>query len=288
MTDNFCSANVRPSPEKKTRRRWIQLDILIVVLFILAWIILMAYRRADGAIPSDDPPDVLRLNALSAEWIDLKEKGYRLKAEQRRRMELMDSEVRLLTRQRTRLMDEVEAAKKRVALLEASITGVRTELEGHATALEALKPALDDAESHLDSWEKRLPRFLLESGDEGGDFPENGDARTLAETSDRLHNIVARYGKLEGINCDIHANRLMARDAEGTEREFDVLFLGLSAGFGVTRDGTLAARIRITPDGPDWDWESGPARAIRRAWASAIGEKDARFVKLPLSIEEAR
>jgi len=72
---------------------------------------------------------------------------------------------------------------------------------------------------------------------------------------------------------------------DGTAREMDVLFVGLGAGYAVSRDGRLAAVGRMTDTGWVWTWPESGADDIRRAMAIFRKDQPAGFVPLPVTVE---
>jgi hypothetical protein len=232
-------------------------------------------------------PDLGELEKLVRQWLDLRKELSQVRNDWDRQEDLLQDELGMLERQKERLSGIVAAKKVTIRSLEIELNEAEKARNAHNSKLDKLKPCLLEAEKHLASWEQTLPFFLRRSLIETfRKIRIDGQVENASDLSQRLQSVFSLYNQLEQLNCTIHAEKLIIKDAGGIEREMDALFFGLAFGFAVSPDDTHAAFGRITDRGLEWDWDPALASPVRLAWSCYQKEKAASFVNLPLRIEE--
>ena len=171
---------------------------------------------------------------------------------------------------------EADAEKKRIALtledlkkankvVDAALWG----MERQALALMARFPdPLKDRTSNVSS---RIP---LKKEDLRG--------RSAAE---RMQNVVAMLNEADRFNSAITLAIEVRKDADGKDRQVQVLYLGLGQAYYADQGGTFAG-VGV-PDAEGWDWtvnaELGPT--IRKVIDIYENERSAEFVPVPVNIK---
>ena len=100
--------------------------------------------------------------------------------------------------------------------------------------------------------------------------------------------MLSLYTEIEALQARTHEVKEILDLGGGLRREMNVLYLGLTRGFGVSADGAVAAVGRPEPAGWTWSRRDGLAPAVRQAVAVFRRESPAGLVPLPLDAEGAQ
>ena len=102
----------------------------------------------------------------------------------------------------------------------------------------------------------------------------------------RLQLVIALYTQIENLQHNIHVTKDVLPTDAGTKKEVDVLYLGLSRGFAVSRDNKWAA-VGI-PDVNGWQWapDNTIAKQVEEAVAIFNRKQTAELVSLPMQALE--
>ena len=94
------------------------------------------------------------------------------------------------------------------------------------------------------------------------------------------------YGEIERLEHNVHVVKEALETNSGKVQEMDVIYLGLTQGFAVSRDNKTAGIGLPGQDGWKWHWRPEIASEVCKAIAFYRREQMADFVHLPLKITE--
>ena len=103
---------------------------------------------------------------------------------------------------------------------------------------------------------------------------------------ERLKLVFGLLTEIEQFDAGIHVAREILSPREGEEREVEVLYVGLGAGFAVEPSGGLGGTGYPTSTGWQWEWRPEWADPVREAIRIYRKERSASFVQLPLTVRE--
>ena len=223
------------------------------------------------------------LEGLTARWVDLRQE--------------ISSEERVWQEQKARLQDEINLLLKEKAILEEDLAEMQKRKSSHEAerakliqskeisqdALDKVLPALSRYEANLKKWRKLLPPSLSSPLDKLFDKLEMGREQSVSQ---RLQFILSLWGEIERLQSNVHVVKEIIRTNSGREREFEIIYLGLTQGYCVSEDGKFAGIGRPAKDGWVWKWCPQIANEVRKGIDFYKHEKIAEFVKLPLKIEK--
>gem|GEM_PF-1676156 len=262
-----------PRPARGFRNR--MLRPALPLLFLLLTIPVPVLRGAA------DP--VSALEESVREWLALRREWQRLQSDWQQEQRMLAAEEELL-RQRLETLaadragNENAAAVAQASLREAVVLKNRLE-----SALAGTANAISTAEASLTSWEKHLPPLLRKPLHEAfaglAATAGSSDTRALAQ---RAQRVVALHTELQKLTGSVHAGRMILPDADGRERETEVLFLGMSVGYAVAAEGDAGAVGRPGAAGWTWQWQPELGTAVRRLLRSHRRDTPAALVNVPV------
>lgn len=251
----------------------------VFLLFIVFLLVLLP--------PVADAQDVDTLEQRVREWVLLRQEWSTANNEWKAQKELLDDELRMLTRKKEELAKSLADQQTKTTELEESFNTATDEKEKREAALDNLAQPLAQSESLLRSWKDKLPEFFLRYVAKGFDKLPSIEAESNEDQhAERLQLLFGLHGQLEQLNTVIHMERAILPDSTGQEREMEVIFFGMAQGFALSLDGTSAAVGRMTSKGLQWISRNDLAPSIKEALAFYKKEKPADFISLPLQIDE--
>ena len=197
-----------------------------------------------------------------AQSVGLLQREIDLLKEEIAKSEQVDSES---DAEKKRITLNLEDLKKANKVVDAALWG----MERQALALIARFPEpLKDRVSNVRS---RIP---LEKEDLRG--------RSAAE---RMQNVVAMLNEADRFNSAITLAIEVRKDADGKDRQVQVLYLGLGQAYYADQGGTFAGTGVSRPEGWDWTANAALGKAIRKVIDIYENERGAEFVPVPVNIQ---
>lgn len=103
------------------------------------------------------------------------------------------------------------------------------------------------------------------------------------DISKRLMNILNIVAEAEKFQTTVHVRDELHTDSKGAEHQLSVVYFGLACAYGVSKDGKFAIHARPTAEGWQFIEQNDIAPDVQTLVATILGDKDAAFIKLPLS-----
>ena len=254
----------------------------VVCLLAALW---LRAAVADPAASGAPGASVQTLEALVAEWVELRSQLADETREWEEKQRHWSTEADLLETEKASLEQELAEANAQVTSAEEKRAGLLEKKEALAQSLEALAPLLDRSEADLRQWIARVPPPLqTKLGKLPAQLPATQSEAEAVPVTRRLQVVIALYTQIETLQHAVHVTpELLPADA-GRRRELDVIYIGLARGFAVSSDNLWAAVGMPHDDG--WRWTARPALApaIRQAIAVADRRASAVFVSLPMGV----
>jgi len=236
-----------------------------------------------AAAPEADPQ---RLEGLVARWVALRQELAAAGRRWEQARAILESERDLLVQEKARLANPATAHRPDAAGLHERLDAATADRDRSAGRLAAFCPSLVEAETRLADLLARLPEFLQSQlTSRGAELGRRRNPPAPDDVVERTQRVVGLLGEVEQLNAGINTGSAVLTGPDGTAREMDVLFVGLGAGYAVSRDGRLAAVGRMTDTGWVWTWPESGADDIRRAMAIFRKDQPAGFVPLPVTVE---
>lgn len=228
-------------------------------------------------------PDVLaNYQALAAKYVDINEALGNEERAWKESRAFMLRELELLENEKAALSGQIEENQKDLARNETDRLGMLRDKDAKTARLDEFAAAADQAAAKLAVWQTILPESLGAAVC-GPLFARLGRLRSLP-VPERLELVCSIYAEIAKILNGVHLTReILDVGSDGHRREYDVLYLGLSAAYALSPDGKTAALAFPAPDGK-WKWgpDQSIARAVRRAMRLYRHESKAAFTELPL------
>ncbi len=252
--------------------------------WVLAGCILCAVLNgvmARGATNGTSKADMDLFQQQVGQWLALKAACAAEGTDWRETEQRFQEELRLLELRVTQLEQE----KQR---LDAALSSRDTEQETllrHANETERALRSLDALPGEAETTLQRLFHQIPASLQTDLRPAMNEAGREGLSTVQRLRYLLDVYGQIEQLQQGTHVVTELMEISPGERREVDVLYLGLSAGYAVSKDAQWAALGRPGEEG--WVWQSAPAHAeeIRQAVRVHRNEEPPVLVRLPLVLD---
>ncbi len=191
------------------------------------------------------------------------------------------------------LQRQIEGVENTLKSIEDTTTAAedrRSELQTKIEELEEIlayfEPLVSEYEARLRDLKEYLPRPLLEkSGRLFDQLPKEGEKGSRRLLNNRAVVVIALLDEINNFKNSIQVHpQLLAVNGQ-TEREFSVLYYGLSSAYFVDENETVAGIGK--PAKGEWSFEIIPGIESEVFDAVQIKEKKllARFVSLPINIE---
>lgn len=103
--------------------------------------------------------------------------------------------------------------------------------------------------------------------------------------AERMQNIVAILNEADRFNTAITMAIELRKDAEGNERQVQVIYLGLGQAYFVDQNNTIAGRGVPGSEGWMWSFNNGLATKIRKIIGIYENGLPAEFVSIPVEIK---
>lgn len=233
---------------------------MTITKYLFGWLVLMGSCTMVLGTNAEVLPSPLRtLEGLVGRWVDLQSQ--------------IDSEQREWEAQRQQWEMEMELFRKEQIKLESALATLqeagesrqergaewlerRDRLQSVMNELDVmLTPRERDVRGLLSVVPASLSRELWDVSDDSVvlDVDDASGYEAKADATMRLQQVLGQLRQLEEWQNGVHTSREMVAWGDGPRREMETLYVGVTAGFGVTLDRSLAVAGRFV-DG-QWIWE---------------------------------
>ena len=192
------------------------------------------------------------------------------------------------------LQKQIESVDSRLEEIEDTTTEVQEERANLRAEIEELEDILGVFEPMITSYEQRLrkmipyfPEPLRDKIDRLVDqLPKEGEKGNRQMLNNRAVIVVGLLDEINNFQNSVQVHKQLLNVDDKAEREFSVLYYGLSQAYFVDENETIAGVGKPAADG--WQFEVVPGIASSVFDAVQIKEKQllARFVELPTDIED--
>jgi hypothetical protein len=223
------------------------------------------------------------------QWVEVRNTISEERSEWQEEKEILEDMIATLENEIASLKEEIETAEKAVAETEDE----RTKLQSEASELREMQDFLYGKFVDFRPTVLSLADFMPEPLSGKNSFGRLRDtlSRKPPESSQALNDIalplVGLVQEMDNFNhgVSIHS-QLLNLDGNGNQRQFSILYIGLSNAFYVD-DAQENAGIGV-PSAGGWEWKPMNQLASEIGTAVAIREKQeqARFTMLPVEITD--
>jgi hypothetical protein len=250
-------------------------------------LILLSIVRLCPVAPASETnaPAVHTLEQLVAEYVTLRSLIADETRNWREQERTWKAEIELLKTEEKSIQKDIDESRD----FETSFQETRAQLLDRKETLKAvltgIQPHVERAEAELKTWQKQIPPSLLPGLNKAfAELPASREDAARLSLTRRIQLVVALFTQIETLQHNIHSARELLNPGSGSQREMDVIYVGLARGFAVSADNRVAAIGTPTPTG--WVWLSSDALApdIRRTIRLFNKETTAELVNLPLQV----
>ncbi len=260
--------------------RWVAIGALLL---------LPAGPGLRGAPDAGAPDTLPALEGLVRQWLDLRAQTAQEDRAWQEQQRVWQRELTLLEEEKAQLETRQHEMDRNRQASDAEYESLRGERDGLRHLLRRLQPLLADIETHLRAMAPLVPAGVAPelhaalTALPGAD--ETVTPRDPVNVPERLQRLLALLAELESLQNAVHIGRELV-EVDGARRELEVLYLGLAAAYACSEDGRVGAIGRPTTDG--WRWRSATevAAEVRTAAAILKREQPARWLHLPITIED--
>jgi len=243
----------------------------------------MAVSLQSSAQSTDESsPGIDDARAKLAEWVDVRRIISKEKRDWALAKELLNERIELVQREIDSLNDKIadaeksitEADKKRQELIEENdkFKEVSSSLDQAATTLEKRTLALLP----------RLPRPISDRVKPLSQRIPADSAKSELSLSQRFQNVVGILNEVNKFHREITLTTEVRTLEDGSSSEVTTLYLGVSRGYYVNTNRTVAGTGTSGPDGWVWTPANDAAERIASAIAILNNEEVASYVMLPV------
>jgi hypothetical protein len=218
------------------------------------------------------------LESLVQQWVNLRREIAQEQQNRSRRKNQWQMEMSLLTKESKRLDKQIAAANKFKA---GNADKIASDLERKKMLQKSLDNAADVVTrltTNICEIIKQIPPSLLSENLKSIDAK---DANIKLPVTKQIQITVSALSEIEKLENSIHSVSEII-DIDNSRRKMDVIYPGLSCGFAVSSDNSIAAVGR--PNAAGWKWQSSPeiAAEVRRLVDIKNHELPPQLVTLPL------
>jgi len=218
------------------------------------------------------------LESLVQQWVDLRKEIAQEQQNSSHRKNQWQMEMSLLTKESKRLDKQIAAANKFKA---GNADKIAAELERKELLQKSLDDAADVVTSRTAELSENIPKIPPSLLSENLKSIAANDRDGNQPVTKQLQILVSALSEIEKLENSSHSVSEII-DIDNSRRKMDVIYLGLSCGFAVSSDNSIAAVGR--PDAAGWKWQASPkiAAEVRRLVDIKNQELPPQLVTLPL------
>lgn len=237
-----------------------------------------------GALGASQKRDIDGTRAVLEKWVETR----RILSQEKRDFELakqmLAERIELVQREIHSLREKIGQAEDAIAEMDKKRAEMAAENDALKAASASLVSVVGALEDHTRQLLTRLPDPIRERVKPLSQrLPENVDD-TKQTISMRFQNIVGILNEINKFNREITITSEVRTLSDGSSVEVTALYIGISRGYYIGANGTVAGVGAATADGWVWMPDNAAAPAIADAVAILKNEKIASFVHLPLDL----
>lgn len=234
-----------------------------------------------------------RLRATIQKWVEVMKSTQTRQQEWKQDKQVLEDSREALKQEIAQLESEIAAAKERIATADA---GSAEKLERKATyeeAREAFREGLDAVEQDVTAVIPLLPKELAETPkvekaiQDHQRYVESDDKEELS-LNKRLNTMLTILAEAEKFNQAVQTFSGRSMAVDGERLLLDVVYFGLSLGYAVDEQGTVA--FQLIPTALGWtDQRLKPGaetEAVRQLLDVAHRKGEARLVQVPVRVTD--
>lgn len=224
--------------------------------------------------------DVRSTDALVQQWLGLEQQATALESDWRRQQPVLQQRITLLQAEKAQLEQVLKDNQNNHSEVEARRAQLLAEQTSMETQQQQLAKQLQQAGRRLQALAEQLPPPLLSVWNE-----EQAVLNEDSTASEQLQATLAQLSKLLEFDNRITVHEATLSDPEGRQVLVKQLYLGVSAAWFVSGDGSYAGVGRPTPEGWQWRFDED-LDGGRVAEAIAVYEKqhEADLIQMPLRL----
>jgi hypothetical protein len=257
-----------------------QAAIVALLLTAVLWVVTPAIIAADkDAANVDDARTTLK------KWVETRRIISQEKRDWALAQEVLNERIDLVQREIDAQRAKIFEAETSTAEVDQKWVKMHEENEDLREATETLSNTLTALEERTQSLLKRLPEPIrVRVRPLSQRIPVSADATKLS-LAERFQNLIGILNEVNKFDREITVTSEVHKLPDGTSAEVTALYVGISMGYYVSRNGKAAGVGTAAPDG--WVWKPANDNAAQVAKAIAIlnNEQVASFVKLPMDIQ---
>lgn len=247
----------------------------VVGLFrsVLAGLCLVLWTGSDvGAAEADTAGLVRDVDRL----VRLRQEIHREKVEWEAQQQTLGQRVRLLQREKEMLRQRIAETDRVMDEAGEELVELERRRERQERALANAARALDKFDDELATARAAVPNGL----DEDLQIDRPASDRVVV----RLRNALAWAEGVHRLDQEIHHHRQLMDVPEVGRLQLDLLYLGLSQAYAVSRDDRVAGHGVWNGSQWSWSWDPAWAPVVRAAVQIHEGQQAPRWLHLPIKI----
>lgn len=244
----------------------------------------------DNPVAAPPRPGLAALEGYVRQWLELRAQTAEADRAWHEQQRIWQRELNLLEDEKAKLEATQHATNRDRQTIETEYETLRHDRDTLRHALRRLEPMLGAIESHLRAMLPLIPACVApELHASLSALPRPPAASAPGDPVNvpaRLQRLLALLAEVEALQNAVHVGRDLV-ELDGTRRELEVLYIGLAGAYACSADGSIGAVGRPSDSG--WRWRAAPevAPEVRAALAILNRAWPARWLHLPIAIEEA-
>ena len=254
--------------------------VVTLLLTAVLWVVTPVVIAADSdAVKVDDARATLK------KWVETRRIISQEKRDWALAREVLNERINLVQQEIDAQRAKIDEAATSTAEVDQKWIEMSEENENLREATETLGSTLTTLEARTQSLLTRLPEPIrVRVRPLSQRIPASADVTKLP-LSERFQNIIGILNEVNKFDREITVTSEVHKLPDGTSAEVTAVYVGISTGYYVSRNGKAAGVGTASPDG--WVWKPANDNAAQIANAIAIlnNEQVASFVKLPMDIQ---
>jgi len=258
--------------------------LCLVSFFGTASLLIAPAHAAEGVGTANS-----RLRATIQKWVGVMKETQQVQQDWKRNKQILEDSGESLRLEIGQLKEEIASAKERIAAGDTDSVVKLERKRQFEAGRESLRVQLDRVEGWVSEVLPLLPEELSRTPKmeaamaDHRKFVGTGEKEELS-LNKRLTAMLTILAEAEKFNQTVQYFPNRPKEVEGEQRLFDVLYFGVSTGYAVDQEGTVAFQMRPGADG----WEdrrlegAGDAAAVRELLNVANKSGETILVTVPM------
>ena len=198
---------------------------------------------------------------------------------------LLEGEAAIARKRLAETLEALAGAQQALAASQSRMESQRQEVENARTRLQAVGSVIAAFEQSLLSRRAAMPDPLLRRLAPLLDSLAQ-EEMSMEAMPGRLSRLLSIHAEMTAFASGVTVVPVMLPENDGFSREYQVLYLGLAAAYGISSDGASAAIGQPGPNGWQWRFDPAWAKTIARAISMAADQSPAELAPLPMRIHK--